>query len=173
MKNIPVRGELQNKLTFFVLANDEASLKAAQTNDLFKQADVVQVIMDDLHRVGSALKDMVERSLFFNLVRQHSDKLLLTYPAAAYFQKEKLHMLVTEAIAEVDKVFQSVQVPWFIFENFEARYGYFIKLARKMLKDSLQAGDALQEWKSFGLPLDDPFSENTLKEQFDLIASAT
>ena len=109
MKNIRIKGELQNEVSFFVLANDNKSLEAAQKNNLFVKANIVQVIMDDLHRVGSALRDMVERLLFFSLIRQHGKKLLLTYPAAAHFQKERLHMLVTEAMAEVDKVFHPVQ----------------------------------------------------------------
>jgi hypothetical protein len=130
----------------------------------------VQVIIDDLHRVGSALKDMVERLLFFELIQKHNDKLLFSYPAAAYFQEDKLHMLVTEAISEVNKVFEIDASHWFVHENYEARYGCFSRLAQKITQKEIMVGGAIKEWKSLGIPLDKPFSEETLKEQFTLVS---
>ena len=172
VKNITMKGELQDKVSFFVLGNDDKSLEFSLANDLFEKVDVVQVIIDDLHRVGSALKDMVERLLFFKLISNHKGKLLLTYPAAAHFQGEKLHVMVTEAIFEVNKLFHPVRVNWFIHENYEARYSYFNKLALEMQQKKLTVSEVIEEWKSFGVPLDDPFSENTLKDQFRLVANA-
>ncbi|MGR3176928.1 MAG: dynamin family protein [Candidatus Anammoxibacter sp.] len=172
VKNITMKGELQGKVSFFVLGNDDKSLEFAQANDLFAKVDIVQVIIDDLHRVGSALQDMVERLLFFKLILKHKGKLLLTYPAAAHFQREKLHIMVTEAIFEVNKLFLPVKVNWFVYENFEARYCHFIKLAQKMQHEKLHVDEVMNEWKSLGLPLDDPFGEKLLKEQFEMAVSA-
>ncbi|MGR3319971.1 MAG: dynamin family protein [Candidatus Anammoxibacter sp.] len=172
VKNITMKGELQGKVSFFVLANDDKSLEFARANDLFEKVDIVQVIIDDLHRVGSALQDMVERLLFFKLILKHKGKLLLTYPAAAHFQREKLHIMVTEAIFEVNKLFHPAKVNWFVYENFEARYCYFIKLAQKMQQEKLQIDEVMNEWKSLGLPLDEPFGEDVLKEQFKMVVSA-
>ncbi|MGR3220708.1 MAG: dynamin family protein [Candidatus Anammoxibacter sp.] len=174
VKNITVnvKGELRGKVSFFVLANDNKSMEFAQANDLFEKADVVQVIIDDLHRVGSALQDMVERLLFFKLILRYRGKLLLTYPAAAHFQREKLHVMVTEAVSEVNKLFYPVKTNWFVYENFEVRYCYFIKLAQKMQEQKLQVDEIMNEWKSLGLPLDEPFSEKILKEQFKMTVSA-
>ena len=77
LQNLRIKGELHGEVTFFVLANDHASFKMAQEKQLFEKADVVQVIVDDLHRVGSAIRDMVERLKFFQLVYAHRKKLLL------------------------------------------------------------------------------------------------
>ena len=74
LQNLRIKGELHDKVTFFVLANDHASFKMAQKKQLFEKADVVQVIVDDLHRVGSAIRDMVERLKFFQLVYAHRKK---------------------------------------------------------------------------------------------------
>ena len=171
LQNLRIKGELHDKVTFFVLANDHASFKMAQEKQLFKKADVVQVIVDDLHRVGSAIRDMVERLKFFQLVYAHRKKLLLTYPAAAYFRQKKLHMLVTEVMVEVHKVFRLERMHWFIYENFEVRYGYFSRLAERMNRKKLKVDDMLNQWKRIGLPLDDPFSESILVDQLDRVAN--
>ena len=170
LQNLRIKGELHGEVTFFVLANDHASFKMAQEKQLFEKADVVQVIVDDLHRVGSAIRDMVERLNFFQLVYAHRKKLLLTYPAAAYFRQEKLHMLVTEVMVEVHKVFRLERIHWFIYENFEVRYGYFSQLAERMNRKKLKVDDMLNQWKRIGLPLDDPFSESILIDQLDRVA---
>ena len=170
LQNLRIKGELHGEVTFFVLANDHASFKMAQEKQLFEKADVVQVIVDDLHRVGSAIRDMVERLKFFQLVYAHRKKLLLTYPAAAYFRQEKLHMLVTEVMVEVHKVFRLERIHWFIYENFEVRYGYFSQLAERMNRKKLKVDDMLNQWKRIGLPLDDPFSESILIDQLDRVA---
>ena len=170
LKNLRLKGELHGEFTFFVLANDQASFKIAQEKKLFKKAHVVQVIVDDLHRVGSAIRDMVERFRFFQLVYAHRNKLLLTYPAAAYFRQKKLHMLVSEVMAEVHKVFREERMHWFIYENFEVRYGYFSRLAERMNRKKLKVDDILNEWKRSGLPLDDPFGESILRDQFNRVA---
>ena len=170
IRNFQLSGELQGKVSFCVLANDDRSFKIAQEHKLFEKADVVQVIVDDLHRVGSAIRDMVERFKFFKLIYEHRKKLLLTYPAAAHFKKNNLHMLVSEVMVEVDKVFRPQRVHWFIYENFETRYGYFSRLALKMNQKKLKVDDMLNEWKLMGLPLDDPFSEDVLIDQFKMVA---
>jgi hypothetical protein len=113
---------------------------------------------------------MVERLKFFQLVYAHRKKLLLTYPAAAYFRQEKLHMLVTEVMVEVHKVFRLERMHWFIYENFEVRYGYFSRLAERMNRKKLKVDDMLNQWKRIGLPLDDPFSESILIDQLDRVA---
>ncbi|MBT7710538.1 MAG: hypothetical protein HN745_02250, partial [Deltaproteobacteria bacterium] len=170
MKNLRMKGELYGNVSFFVLANDHASFKIAQEMKLFEKADVVQVMVDDLHRVGSAIRDMVERFYFFRLIYTHRKKLLLTYPAAAHFRQRKLHMLVCEVMAGVHEVFRTEGMHWFIYENFEVRYGYFSRLAEEMTQKKRKVDDMLNEWKRMGLPLDDPFSENILIDQFNRVA---
>jgi|GEM_PF-3249877 hypothetical protein len=170
MKNLRMKGELYGNVSFFVLANDHASFKIAQEMKLFEKADVVQVMVDDLHRVGSAIRDMVERFYFFRLIYTHRKKLLLTYPAAAHFRQRKLHMLVCEVMAGVHEVFRTEGMHWFIYENFEVRYGYFSRLAGEMHQKKRKVDDMLNEWKRMGLPLDDPFSENILIDQFNRVA---
>ena len=59
-----------------------------------------------------------------------------------------------------------------MYENFEARYGYFSKLAKKMQQEMLRTGAILDEWKSLGLPLDEPFSERVLREQFEMVTNS-
>ncbi len=167
--NFQLKGELRGMVSFFVLANDEVSFKIAQKAKLFEKADVLQVIVDDLHRVGSALRDMVERFIYFDLIYKNRKKLLITYPAAAHFQQNSLHVLVNEVMAEVGQIFQPEQVRWFVYENFETRYGYFSQLAQKMIQKKLKAADMLKKWKLMGLPLDDPFSEEVLVEQFRMV----
>ena len=170
MENLRIKGELHGNISFFVLADDDTSFKIAQEKKLFEKADVVQVIIDDLHRVGSAIRDMVERFKFFQLIYAHRKKLLMTYPAAAHFRRKKLHLLVSEVMTEIDKVFRPERVHWFIYENFEVRYGYFSEMALKMNQKKLKADDMLNEWKDMGLPLDDPFSENILMDQLNRVA---
>ena len=170
LQNLRMKGELHGNVSFFVLANDDASFKIAQKTKLFEKADVVQVMLDDLHRVGSAIRDMVERGYFFRLIYAHRKKLLLTYPAAAYFQQKKLHMLVSEVMVEVHKVFRAERMHWFIYENFEVRYCYFSRLAEEMNRKKRKVDDMLNEWKRMGLPLDDPFSESILVDQFNRVA---
>ena len=73
-------------------------------------------------------------------------------------------------MTEIDKVFRPERVHWFIYENFEVRYGYFSEMALKMNQKKLKADDMLNEWKGMGLPLDDPFSENILMDQLNRVA---
>jgi hypothetical protein len=125
-------------------------------------------MVDDLHRVGSALTDIVERNLFFNLIDTHKDKLLLTYPGAAHFQKERLHIMFKEALAEVNKMFLHGETHWFIYENFEIRYNYFNEYALR-IQENLDVDRYIREWKFRGIPLDEPFNEHILREQFELL----
>ncbi|MBF0556351.1 MAG: hypothetical protein HQK96_17680 [Nitrospirae bacterium] len=145
-------------------------MELVKSAGIFDKVDIIQVMIEDMHRVGSALTDLVERNLFFDQLLVHKDKLLLTNPAAAYFQKDRLHILVAEAIAEIDKVFYSDsagRVKWFIYENFEIRYNYFNLLSNRIISGGIQPEDCLKEWKATGIPLDEPFSEATLLEQFE------
>ena len=79
-------------------------------------------------------------------------------------------MLVTEVMVEVHKVFRLERMHWFIYENFEVRYGYFSRLAERMNRKKLKVDDMLNQWKRIGLPLDDPFSESILIDQLDRVA---
>ncbi|MBF0457810.1 MAG: dynamin family protein [Nitrospirae bacterium] len=159
-------GEFSDSLTFYVLGNDDASHDAANTHQLFERADVVQLIIDDLHRVGSALVDVVERNIFFDNIVKRQDKLLLAYPGGAYFQKGRLHILVDEAISEMNKIFDAGGVQWFVYEGYEVRYSYFYDIVSQAAADNLQPEDCMRQWKELGVPLDEPFTEDILLEQF-------
>ncbi|MCG6553857.1 MAG: dynamin family protein [Candidatus Magnetominusculus sp. LBB02] len=169
-EQITVEGEFSNALTFYVLGNDDASFEAAAAHQLFERADVIQLIIDDLHRVGSALVDVVERNKFFDNIIKRQDKLLLAYPGGAYFQKGRLHILVDEAIHEMNKIFSAPGVSWFIYEGYEVRYSYFYDIVSQALADNKQPEDCVRQWKDMGIPLDEPFTEDILLGQFAEIA---
>ncbi|MBF0517282.1 MAG: dynamin family protein [Nitrospirae bacterium] len=167
LRNIEIAGEFGGMLSFYILGNDTPSMELVNSAGIFEKADIIQVMIEDMHRVASALTDLVERNLFFDMLLAHKDKLLLTNPAASYFQKDRLHILVTEAIAEIDKVFQPEKVKWFIYENFEIRYNYFNQLSNRIISEGIAPEDCLRQWRETGVPLDEPFSEGTLLEQFE------
>ncbi len=168
--NIEVSAEYSPGISFYILGNDIKSLERAETNNLFEKTDVIQYMIDDMHRVASALSDMVERNLFFKLMNRHKDKLLLTYPAAAHFQKDRLHIMFNEALVEINKVFShSGKAHWFIYENFEIRYNYFNEFAEKMMSENINTDKCIREWKSQKIPLGEPFTEKVLREQFELL----
>jgi predicted GTPase len=167
IKDIDLKGEFHDRIAFYALSNDKKSYDAAKKGKLFEKADVIQVMINDLHRVGSAANDITERNLFFELMNQHREKLLFTYPRAAHFQEERLHTMVDEAVAEINSLFAPDRIRWLIYENFEIRYSYFNDLALKILYNDLQPDDCIKEWKTIGIPLDDPFNEITLLEQFE------
>ncbi|QWR77818.1 dynamin family protein [Candidatus Magnetomonas plexicatena] len=161
-----IKGEFSDTLTFYVIGNNEKSLSFVKSGTLFDEADVVQVMIEDLHRVGSALVDLVERNQFFDHIKRHKDKLLLTYPGGAYFQKARLHIMVIEAISEINKIFDDAEIHWFIYEGFEVRYNHFYEISRGITPNNLEPEDCLNMWKTQYLPLDEPFTEDTLLEQF-------
>ncbi|MBF0318999.1 MAG: dynamin family protein [Nitrospirae bacterium] len=167
LRNVEIEGEFAGLLSFYILGNDTPSMDFVKSENVLDSADVIQVMIEDMHRVGSALTDLVDRNLFFDLLLKNKGKLLLTNPSASYFQKDRLHIMVTEAIAEIDKIFQPGPVRWFIYENFEIRYNYFNLLSNRMITEGIQPEDCLKEWKTIGIPLDEPFSESTLLEQFE------
>jgi hypothetical protein len=169
--NIDVSDEYTPGISFYVLGNDIKSLERAEANKLLEKTDVIQLMIDDMHRVASALSDMVERNLFFKLIDKQKDKLLLTYPSAAHFQKDRLHIMFNEALVEINKVFSSSsgKTHWFIYENFEIRYNYFNEYAEKMLRENLNTDKCIREWKMQRIPLGDPFTEKVLREQFELL----
>jgi len=169
IKNINIDDELSDEIALYVLGNDIKSFEIAEVNKLCEKADVIQLMVDDLHRVASALTDMVERNLFFKLLNKHKDKLLLTYPGAAHFQKDRLHIMFNEALAEINKIFSPGKAHWFIYENFEIRYNYFNEFAIKIIQENLNADKCIREWKFQGIPLDEPFDEKVLREQFELL----
>ncbi|MBF0327863.1 MAG: dynamin family protein [Nitrospirae bacterium] len=169
IRNIDIDDELGNEVSFYVLGNDFKSLEIAEANKLCEKADVIQLMVDDLHRVASALTDIVERNLFFNLISKHKDKLLLVYPAAAHFQRERLHIMFSEALSEVNKVFSYSRTKWFIHENFEVRYNYFNEFALKITERNLDIESCIKEWQLQEIPLDEPFTEKVLREQFELL----
>ncbi len=171
LPDIPVDGELKDQFSFYVLGSNNESLDAARKYDIFEKADIIQVMVDDLHRVASAISDLKERNMLFDLLNQHRNKLLMTYPRAAYFQKDRLHILVDEAVAEINGIFAPDQIHWLIYENFEIRYSHFNDLALKMIHYNLKPDECIQEWKKLGIPLDDPFNEMTLIEQFEELAA--
>lgn len=176
IRNIDIPDEQSgNGLSFYLLGNDSKSYDSAIPHKLFEKADVIQMMVDDLHRVASALSDLVERNLFYKTIEKHKDKLLLTYPSAAHFQKERLSIMFNEAMFEVNKAFAS-SVPlypssgkahWFIYENFEIRYNYFNEFAEKMIEENLNTDKCIREWKFQGIPLNEPFTEKILREQLD------
>ncbi|MBF0488846.1 MAG: dynamin family protein [Nitrospirae bacterium] len=165
-ERLSVEGEFSDSLTFYVLGNDDASIEAAKSHELFERADVLQLIIDDLHRVASALVDIVERNRFFDNIVKRQDKLLLAYPGGAYFQKGRLHILVDEAISEMNKIFDAPSVQWFIYEGYEVRYSYFYDIVCRAAANNLQPEDCMRRWKDLGIPLDEPFTEDILLEQF-------
>ncbi|MBF0319081.1 MAG: dynamin family protein [Nitrospirae bacterium] len=165
-EKLSVECEFSDSLSFFVLGNDDASVEAAKAHALFERADMVQLIIDDLHRVGSALTDIVERNRFFDNVVKSQNKLLLAYPGGAYFQKGRLHILVDEAITEMNKIFSAPSVQWFIYEGYEVRYSYFYDIVSRAATENLQPEDCMRQWKELGIPLDEPFTEDILLEQF-------
>jgi hypothetical protein len=167
VKNMEIEGEFKNFPSFYVLGNDDPSLDLAKSLNIIERADVIQVMVEDMHRVGSALTDLVERNLFFDQILAHKGKLLLTNPSASYFQKDRLHILVVEAIAEIDKIFHPGPVRWFIYENFEIRYNHFNVLSQRVISEGMQPEDCVRQWKTSGIPLDEPFGESTLLEQFE------
>ncbi|MBF0345357.1 MAG: dynamin family protein [Nitrospirae bacterium] len=169
VKTVAIDGELSKRVSFYVLGNDLKSLDAAQADNLCQRADVIQLLIDDLHRVGSALTDIVERNLLFKLIHQHRDKLLLLYPGAAHFQKDRLHIMFEEVLTEVNNIFHHVHTHWFIYENFEVRYNYFNEFAQKIVHENLKTEQCIREWKHQGIPLDDPFDEYVLQEEFELL----
>jgi hypothetical protein len=169
IRNFNIDDELGDAMHFYILGNDIRSLEIAEAEKLCEKADVIQLMVDDLHRVGSALTDVVERNLFFNLIDKHKEKLLLAYPSAAHFQKERLHIMFNEALAEINKVFSQDKTHWFIYENFEIRYNYFNEYAVKIVDRNLDVDGCLREWKYRGIPLDEPFNEKILREQFELL----
>ncbi|MEO5357456.1 MAG: dynamin family protein [Nitrospirae bacterium YQR-1] len=156
-------------LSFYVFLNNNRSLIKEQKERIFDRADVVQVIVEDLHRVGSAISDMVERHLFYRQIYDSKHKLLLTYPKAAYFQKDRLHIMFNEAIEEVNKVFLPDSVKWFFYENYEIRYNYFNDIAAAAIKEKILAEESVRRWKSYGIPMDANFSEKILKTQFEAV----
>ncbi|MEO5360073.1 MAG: dynamin family protein [Nitrospirota bacterium] len=167
LRNVEFAGEFGGLLSFYILGNDSPSMELVKSAGIFDKADIIQVMIEDMHRVASALTDLVERNLFFDMLLAHKGKLLLANPSASYFQKDRLHILVTEAVAEIDKIFKPEQVKWFIYENFEIRYNYFNLLSNRIRAEGIKPEDCLKEWKTAGVPLDEPFSENTLLEQFE------
>ncbi|KJR42131.1 Dynamin, GTPase region domain protein [Candidatus Magnetoovum chiemensis] len=166
IESIHTEGELDDIVTFYVLSNDDKSYHAAANNNLFENTDVVQVMIDDLHRVGSALTDIVDRNVFYKLLQAYKDKLLLSYAGGAHFQRYRLNALVDEVMAEFDKIFTPASIKWFIYENFEIRYNYFYEIASRMRHYSLSPYECINEWKKLGIPLDDPFTEDILLDQF-------
>ncbi|MEO5357461.1 MAG: dynamin family protein [Nitrospirae bacterium YQR-1] len=170
--SLTIKGEFSDSLTFFVIGNNEKSLSFIKSGSLFEQADVIQVMIDDLHRVGSALVDLVERNQFFDFFKTHKNKLLMTYSGGAYFQKNRLHIMVVEAIAEINKIFGNTDIHWFIYEGYEIRYNYFYEIAGGMTPESSEPEDCLKIWKNQCLPLDEPFTEDILLEQFAELSSA-
>ncbi|MBF0231711.1 MAG: dynamin family protein [Desulfamplus sp.] len=166
IEDINIQGELYEQFSFVILANDIKSLNIARAVNLFIKADVIQLMVDDLHRVSSAVKDIKERNLFFELFYQNQNKLLLSYSKAAYFQKERLNLMVDEVVIEVGQIFSSEKIHWFIYENFEVRYNFYNQIAMKMKKGKLKADDCLKQWKSLGIPVDEPFNEKVLIERF-------
>ncbi|MBF0519859.1 MAG: hypothetical protein HQK92_09060 [Nitrospirae bacterium] len=165
-----VKGEFADTLTFYVVGNNEKSLSFMKSGSIFDEADAIQVMIEDLHRVGSALVDLVERNQFFDYIKRHREKLLLTYPGGAYFQKSRLHIMVIEAIGEINKIFDDSEIHWFIYEGFEVRYNYFYEISKGIMPDDLEPEDCLKIWKTLYLPLDEPFTEDTLLEQFAELA---
>lgn len=178
IRNIDITDEAGDSgHSFYLLGNDSRSFDSARANKLLEKADVIQIMVDDLHRVASALSDLVERNLFYKMVEQQKDKVVFAYPSAAHFQKERLNILFSEAMAEVNKVFGS-SVPlysssdrthWFIYENFEIRYNYFNEFAEKIMHENFKTDKCIRDWKFQGIPLDEPFTEKILREQFDRV----
>jgi hypothetical protein len=160
-------------LSFYILLNNNRSLVKEQKEHIFARADVVQVVIEDLHRVGSAISDLVERHLFYRQIYDSKHKLLLTYPKAAFFQKDRLHIMFNEAIDEVNKVFSPDVVNWFIYENYEIRYNHFNDIAAVAMKEKIPAEESLRRWKSYGIPIDAYFSEKILKTQFEAVTDGS
>ncbi|MBF0469349.1 MAG: dynamin family protein [Desulfamplus sp.] len=166
IEDINIQGELYEELSFVILSNDNTSLDITRAVNLFRKADVIQLMVDDLHRVSSAVKDIKERNLFFEHFYHFQNKLLLSYSKAAYFQKDRLNLLVDEVVTEFGQIFALEQLHWFIYENFEVRYNFYHAMALQMKKERLKADECMNRWKKSGIPVDEPFSEKVLMSQF-------
>lgn len=160
--------QLQDQFTFHLMLNDAASVKIAESQDLFRRCDVIQVVIEDLHRVSSALVDLIDRNLFFQWLSRHQNKLLFTYSKAAHFNGDKLHMLVTEAVEEVNGIFDMHPVNWFIHEDYEVRYNYFNQIASTAIKEKTDADTCVAHWISHRLPIDELFSETILRREWEM-----
>ncbi len=169
LKDISLKGEYCGNLSFFILINDLKSLETAQSLGLLEDSDVVQFMVEDLHRVSSAMSDLTERNLFYPMLMALRDRLLLCYPRAGYFQKDRLHILVCEALPEINRLFEPARVKWFIFEGFESRYNHFCDLSEEVIRGGFDPDSALTEWLKQGIPIDEPFTESVLMRQFESV----
>lgn len=166
IRHFKIQNPLLNTICFFILDNGPDSFKMARDHRLFEKADIIQVNIEDLHRVDSAIMDIIERNLFFDDMLLYKEKLLLTYSKAAHFKKDRLNIMVNEAIGEVHKLFAPQIVKWFIYENFEIRYNHFYEMGLKMTDKEFSAHSCMKEWRSSGIPIDALFNDITLIKQW-------
>lgn len=119
----------------------------------------------DAPRIDSGMSTLA-RSPYFGPLAKHPRVFFIS--GEGRFFDEKLHLLVTEVARRVPRR-SSGWPPWFVFEEYDARYTHFMSIAGDVLKHRGTAEELARRWMDLELSTAKPFDLPRLRLAMDAI----
>lgn len=144
---------------------------------LFKRAEIIHLMVEDLNQVGSAATELFENNIYIEYIKKYISKVLFVFPRTNYFVGDKLNILADETIPHFNNYFEQKDLNWFFYDDYEIRFNYFFEFANKIRNDNWNYKACLRQWKIQGIPLDIQINNNgkinfsieNLKNEFEEI----
>lgn len=114
-------------------------------------------------RIDSGLSDIL-RAPYAHALGYVPAKAFQTCNHGALFRQGRLDHLITQVVQRATAHAPWGMRPWFIYEDYDARYTSFVQIAQALAAQEGSPRELVQHWKLQRLSLSPPFDESTLKQ---------
>ena len=148
-----------------VIAPGDTALPETDWAELLDRFDNVCVSLN-AGRIASGVSDLDRAPYSQDLLLRERGVAFVNPNGALFAHKlEDLLVDVVETVRQYLEVLGHTQAPpWFIHENYDARFTHFMSLAMACLDQDASPEHLVSQWKTKGLALYPPFTEQALKD---------
>lgn len=162
---VPSKGEVVPGLRVVVAPDDEhLRVPHGEWNSVLSEFDAVGVCID-APRIDSGLSTLA-RAPYFPALSNH-DRVFFASGDGRFFD-EKLHLLMTEVVRRVPGR-NTATAPWFVFEDYDARYTEFISMCEDVLVHRGTGEELARRWVDSQLSTTPPFDQPAVRLAMDAI----
>lgn len=162
---VPSKGELVPGLRVVVAPDDEhLRVSHGEWNSVLSEFDAIGVCID-APRIDSGLSTLA-RAPYFPALANH-DRVFFASGDGRFFD-EKLHLLMTEVVRRVPGR-NTATAPWFVFEDYDARYTEFISMCEDVLVHRGTGEELARRWVDSQLSTTPPFDQPRVRLAMDAI----
>jgi predicted GTPase len=163
--SVRTEGVSHPRFAFFVAPPDDLLPKTIAWWRALDEFDAIGIAVD-APRIASGLSDL-QRAPYREAISQRLAKVFLLSADGAAF-RDKIADLQGDIASKTREMLKHA-CPWFVFEDYDARYTAFLRLLDKR-SPTAQAFE--REWRAAELSFREPFTEAELRQAFERLSLA-